>query len=163
MNRMIQKLTLLLAMLMGAFEMNANPVDIRTAREVAVKFMNANSEVPLRGTDDLRLVKTYNINRGDAAFYIFNTPNGFVIVSADDCATPILGYSNEGQFDVDNIPIQLQDYLQGFVDQISYKKENHLEADEATVHCWSMVRTTGRLTNKSLVEAGVVGMMIHMQ
>jgi hypothetical protein len=158
MNRMIQKLTLLLAMLMGAFEMNANPVDIRTAREVAVKFMNANSEVPLRGTDDLRLVKTYNINRGDAAFYIFNTPNGFVIVSADDCATPILGYSNEGQFDVDNIPIQLQDYLQGFVDQISYKKENHLEADEATVHCWSMVRTTGRLTNNRPDE--VVGPLV---
>ena len=151
-------LTLMLLLLTATFVAEANPVDMRTVREVAVKFMKANSEVPLRGTDDLRLVKTYNISRGDAAFYVFNTPNGFVIVSADDCVTPILGYSNEGQFDVENIPIQLQDYLQGFVEQISYNKENHLEADEATVQRWSMVRTTGRLTNNRPDE--VVGPLV---
>ena len=91
--------TLMLCLLTATLAAEAHPVDIRTAREVAVKFMNANSEVPLRGINDLQLVKTYNISRGDAAFYVFNTPNGFVIVSANDCVTPILGYSNEGQFD----------------------------------------------------------------
>ncbi len=145
MNRMIQKLMLLLVMLVSAFGMNATPVGIGTAREVAVKFMNANTETPLRGTDDLQWVITYNISQGDAAFYVFNTPNGFVIVSADDCATPILGYSNEGQFDVNNIPIQLQDYLQGFVEQIEYSIENHLEADENTSRQWELVRSLGRL------------------
>ena len=62
----------------------ANPVDMRAARDVAVKFMNANAKTPVRGIDDLQLVATYSISRGDAAFYIFNTSNGFVIVSADD-------------------------------------------------------------------------------
>ena len=125
----------------------ANPVDLRTVREVGMKFMNANTNAPLRSADDLELVTTYNISRGDAAFYVFNTPNGFVIVSADDCVTPILGYSNEGQFDIENIPIQLQDYLQGFVEQIQYGIENHLEADEQTARQWELVRSTGRLTN----------------
>lgn len=68
--------------------------------------MNTNTRVPLRGADDLQLVTTYNISRGDVAFYVFNTSNGFVIISADDCATPILGYSYEGQFDMNNVPIQ---------------------------------------------------------
>ena len=147
MDRTIPKLTLLLVLLMSTFGMNAHPVDIRTAQGVAVQFMNANTRTPLRGTDDLQLVTTYNISRGDAAFYVFNTPNGFVIVSADDCATPILGYSNEGQFDVNNIPIQMQDYLLDFVEQIQYGIENHLEADEQTVQQWNLVRTVGQLTN----------------
>ena len=148
MNRMIPKLVLLLVLLMSAFGMNANPIDMRTAQEVAVKFMNANTKTPLRGSDDLQLVTTYNISRGDAAFYVFNTSNGFVIVSADDCATPILGYSDEGPFDVEDIPIQLQDYLQDFVSQIQYGIENHLEADEATAHQWEMVRSMGYLVDQ---------------
>jgi hypothetical protein len=145
---MIPKLVLLLVLLMSAFGMNANPIDMRTAQEVAVKFMNANAKTSLRGTDDLQLVTTYNTSRGDAAFYVFNTSNGFVIVSADDCATPILGYSDEGPFDVEDIPIQLQDYLQDFVSQIQYGIENHLEADEATAHQWEMVRSMGYLIDQ---------------
>jgi hypothetical protein len=140
-------LTLILLLVAATFVAEANPVGLRTAQEVVVKFMNANSKVPLRGAEDLQLVTIYNISRGDAAFYVFNTPNGYVIVSADDCATPILGYSNEGQFDVNNIPIQLQDYLQDFVEQIQYGIENHLEADEQTLQQWELVRTVGRLTN----------------
>ena len=137
----------LFSLLLNVVGLNANPVDINTAREVGFKFMNANAKTPMQGIDELQLVTTYNISRGDAAFHIFNTPNGFVIVSADDCATPILGYSNEGRFDVNNIPIQLQDYLQGFVEQIQYGIENNMEADEKTVQQWELVRTIGRLTN----------------
>ncbi|MBR5082225.1 MAG: C10 family peptidase, partial [Bacteroidales bacterium] len=109
-----------------------------------------NSKTPLRSADGLQLVTTYNIDRGDAAFHIFNTSNGFVIVAADDCATPVLGYSDEGRFDVNNIPIQLQDYLQGFVEEIQYGIENHLEADGKTIREWEMVKATGHLmSNRS--------------
>ena len=139
--------TLMLLLLEATFAAEANPVDLRCAREVAVKFMNANSEEPLRGAEDLQLVTTYRTESDDAAFHVFNTPNGFVIVSADNCATPILGYSNERQFDVENVPIQLQDYLQGFVEQIQYAIENQLEADEQTIQQWELVRTIGWLTN----------------
>ena len=145
MNRFLKKAALLLAIALSMFEMRANPVDLNTAREVALKFVNANTQTPLRGLDELQLVTMYNISRGDAAFYVFNTSNGFVIVSADDCATPILGYSDEGQFDVNNIPIQLQDYLQDFVEQIQYGIENHLEADEVTARQWELVQSIGHL------------------
>ena len=146
-------LTLMLLLLTITFAVKANPVDMATIREVAMKFMNTNAKTPLRYVDDLQLVTTYSIDRGDAAFHIFNTPNGFVIVAADDCATPILGYSDEGQFDVQNIPIQLQDYLQGFVEQIEYSIENHLETDEKTIRQWELVRHTGRLTENRDGEA----------
>ena len=136
-----------------ALGVKATPVDMRTAGEVAMKFMNANAKMPLRSMDELQLVTTYNIARGDAAFYIFNTSNGFVIVSADDCVTPILGYSDEGRpFYPDNVPIQLQDYLQGFVEQIEFGIENHLEADEQIARKWELVRTIGRLTENRTNE-----------
>ena len=157
MNRVLQNkkqlLVLLFAMLMSAFGLRANPIDMNNAREVGFKFMNANAKTPLRGIDDLQLVATYSISRGDAAVYIFNTSNGFVIVSADDCATPILGYSNEGQFDMENIPIQLQDYLQGFVEQIQYGIENGLQPDDNTAQQWELVRSIGRLNNNRDGEA----------
>ena len=153
MNRFPQKAVLLLALVLSVFGMRANPVDIESAREVAVKFVNANARSPLRGIDDLQLASVYSIERGDAAFYVFNTPTGFVIVSADDCAMPILGYSDEGPLDVDDIPIQLQGYLQDFVNQMQYGIENHLEADEATAHQWNLVRSIGQLTEQRATTA----------
>ena len=137
-----------LLLIVASLHVNANPVDMRNVREVAMKFVNANTKVPLRSAEDLQLVTTYNITRGDAAFHIFNTPNGFVIVAADDCATPILGYSDEGRpFDLNNVPIQLQDIFQEYVEQIGYGIEYHLVADEKTAEQWRQVRETGRLSN----------------
>ena len=51
----------------------ADPVGMSTVREVAMKFMNANTNAPLRSVDDLQLVTTYSISRGDAAFYLTST------------------------------------------------------------------------------------------
>ena len=128
-----------------AIAAEANPVDMDVVREVGLKFVNANARRQLCSAGGLQWVSTYKTSRGDAAFYVFNTSNGFIIVSADDCATPILGYSNKGHFDIGSIPIQLQDYLQGFVQQIEYGIGNHLSADATTARQWELVRTTGRL------------------
>ena len=139
------RILVLLLLIVTSFAAKAHPVDMGTVREVAMKFMNANAKVSLRGVEDLQLVTTYSISRGIAAFHVFNTPNGFVIVSADDCAMPVLGYSDEGRFDMENMPIQLQDYLQGLVEQIEYGIENDLEAEEDVARQWDWVRRTGRL------------------
>lgn len=154
MQRKSLRLIAMMLIVFSSLTAKANPVDMRTAREVAMKFVNANAKVPLRGAEDLQLVTTYNISRGDAAFHIFNTSNGFVIVAADDCATPILGYSDEGRpFDLDNVPIQLQGYLQGFVEQIEYGIENNIQPDEATAQQWESVRSIGRLNDDRNGEA----------
>ena len=147
MQRKSLRLIAMMLIVFASLIAKANPVDMRTVREVAMKFVNANAKVPLRSAEDLQLVTTYSISRGDVAFHVFNTPNGFVIVAADDCATPILGYSDEGRpFDLDNVPIQLQGYLQGFVEQIQYGIENHVQ-DETSAQQWELVRNMGRLNN----------------
>lgn len=87
------------------------------ARAVGLRFLNANTS-QTRGAGDLQMATAYRTTQGDTAFYVFNTANGFVMVAADRCATPILGYSDEGPFNASNVPIQMQSYLQGFVEQI---------------------------------------------
>ena len=99
---------------------SANPVDLVTARQVGANFLHASNLSRTNDPANLQLVKTYCTANNDAAFYVFNTTGGFVMVSADDCATPILGYSNESVFTVDDVPIQMEDYLQQFVKQIQY-------------------------------------------
>ena len=118
----------------------AHPIDLQTAQSIAVKFI---------GTGDVQLVSTYRTDKSLAAFYVFNTEDGFVIVSADDCETPIIGYSHEGLFDPNDVPEQLEAYLQNFVARIQYGIENHIAADELTARQWEMVKTIGRLNNRS--------------
>ena len=54
------------------------------------------------------------------AFYVFNAQDngGFVIVSADDRATEILGYSDEGYLDLNDMPDNLRWWLQGYEQEI---------------------------------------------
>lgn len=122
----------------------AHPVDLQTAQSIAVKFMEAS---------DAQLVSTYQKDKSTAAFYVFNTENGFVIVSADDCETPIIGYSHEGRFDPNIVPVQMEGYLQDFVARIQYGIENQVVADEATTKQWKLVKATGRLNDGKDIKA----------
>lgn len=144
----MKKIIIIALLFAFTFAVKANPVDVNTAREVAVKFVNANSETPLRSVDELQLVKTYSISRGDAAFYVFNTDKGFVIVAADERATPILGYSTESRFDPNDIPPQLEAYLEGFADEIQYAFDKNIQGNEQTAQQWANVRSLGKLSNE---------------
>ena len=135
----MKRLLILHAVVFGLFlGVTAHPVDQETAKAIAVKFM---------GTNDLELSATYRTANGIATLYLFNARDGFVIVSADDCETPIIGYSHEGRFDPNNIPVQMEDYLQDFVSRIQYGIENHVVADEVTERQWELVKDKGRLNN----------------
>lgn len=122
----------------------AHPVDLQTARSVAAIFMR---------TSNLTLVSTYPTDESVSAFYVFNTSDGFVIVAADDCETPIIGYSREGRFAPDNVPVQMEEYLQDFAAKIRYSIENHMEADELTAKQWKLMKATGRLNGQKPARA----------
>ena len=117
----------------------ALPVDQETAKAIASKFMGANN---------VQFSTTYTTDSNVAAFYVFNTNDGFVIISADDCETPIIGYSREGHFDPNDVPMQMEDYLQDFVARIQYGIENDIVADETTARQWELVKAIGRLNNR---------------
>jgi hypothetical protein len=144
MNKLIKLLFLSLAIIGLHLSSAARPVDLQTAQSIAIKFM---------ATNNLQLTATYQTDKNAAAFYVFNTTDGFVIVSADDCETPIIGYSREGRFDPDNVPVQMEDYLQYFVARLQYGIENHIEANEVTARQWELVKATGRLNERKNIQA----------
>lgn len=73
-------------------------------------------------------------------FYVYNASNGFVIVSGDDNVAPILGYSDENNFDPDNIPPNVTKWLEGYKSQIRYIIEMEIEATEEIKLEWNNYR-----------------------
>ena len=72
-----------------------------------------------------------------APYYIFNNDGGgFVIVAGDDCATPILGYSTEGSIDPNNLPIQLEELLNAYAEEIQLAAENNDQPTDSIQALW---------------------------
>ncbi|MDE7414189.1 MAG: C10 family peptidase [Muribaculaceae bacterium] len=64
---------------------------------------------------------------GKPAIYVFNNHDkGYILLTADDAAIPVLGYSDKGSFTADNIPPQLQWWISEYAAQIEYARQNNL-------------------------------------
>ncbi|MCK9617945.1 MAG: C10 family peptidase [Lentimicrobiaceae bacterium] len=78
---------------------------------------------------------------GDAAFYIFSIePKGFIIVSAEDVLTPILGYSTESNFSMENA--NFKSFMSTYTEQVAFARSQSLVADEKTQSAWNHLLTT---------------------
>lgn len=91
------------------------------AAAIASEFLNSATVKHPSSKAGVRRVKARDAVNADAApFYVYNADgnNGFVIVSGDDRATRILGYSDTGSFDYDNLPPQLDDLLKQYAEQL---------------------------------------------
>ena len=60
----------------------------------------------------------------EPAVYVFNGEDGFVLVSAEDDARAILGYSDHGRFDATDMPKNMQFWLQMYANEIARKQAN---------------------------------------
>ena len=124
----------------------ANPVDQQTAKEIGARYLNASVNMKAN-VGEMSLAKTYFMDNGEVAFYVFNASKGFVIVSAQDVAIPILGYSDEGQFDANDIPEAMEWWLKDYAGQINYGLKERAYDIEKTSFQWEMVKKTGRMTD----------------
>ena len=118
-----------LCILLAAIVAQAAPITIEKARENALAFLTSgNMQQRVKGNRNLNLVYTRNEGKGVNAslFHVFNIgdDNGFVIASADDVAVPVLGYCDRGAFDLDDIPVNMQAWLDGYEEEISKAREN---------------------------------------
>ena len=152
--RKITLLSILLALTMVLF---AKHVPMETAKSVAKTFWEQNV---LKG-DIYKAGNVFNDISGQTEFtnlYIFNTNGGFVIVSADDAAKPILGYSQQGSFDPNNIPVNARSWLKGYNREIQYAidvEDNNLQQDMVSMQSFMTKRDSAfsaaaRIVSKSL-------------
>lgn len=63
----------------------------------------------------------YQMNETTPAVYVFNAvgEQGFVLVSAEDNARVVLGYSDEGHIDAQSIPANMRAWLQMYADELA--------------------------------------------
>lgn len=137
----------LLALVFGIGMVQANPVSVSQAKYVGQQFVQANFEQS-RQSDDLTLVYTGTSTRGEACFYVFNVGNdGFVMVSADDVYRPIVGYSDEGGFDAQNINPELA-YMLG---ELITARSGRLTGEAAPMVAaeWDLVMNNGTLMSRN--------------
>lgn len=113
----------------------AETISESQARNIAEGFMSSHR----MSSTNLRLVqKRHSLNAPStsekAAYYVFNAAkdhSGYVIVAGDDRAPAVLGYSDNGTFDVQNVPEAMQELLDSYAEQIEALSQGEI-ADRLT-------------------------------
>lgn len=120
---------ILALLLMIAMPMMAERVSPETAQKVAQTFLNNNGAKADQLTDLSKIAGFPNL-------YIFTAEQGFVVMAADDCVQPILGYSLTGNFVAENMPENAHSWLQSYSDEIQYAIDSKMKASAETSKLW---------------------------
>lgn len=126
-------------MLLSVTVVFGKQVDVSTAKEIASNFLQTKTDHSI-SVENFSLVYQFESTvKGATApcFYVFNAePTGFVLVSADDCVKPILGYSTSGTFDTENVPENVAYFLNGYQQDIASLIENDVKPTENIKREW---------------------------
>jgi hypothetical protein len=107
------------------------PVNFTTAQQVASHFWSVMKS-------ESALWTNVSAQNGFQEFYLLENKEGvgFVIVSADDCVQPILGYSTTSRIPAP-IPTHIRSFLLRYEQEIQYYKSNNIVATDEIEQQWN--------------------------
>lgn len=134
MKKLYKGLIALVVIIMSAPLIYARQISSNEAMTIASNFlMPKSTSISTQSTNRLNLAYTaksiVDVNKNN--FFVFNkgVQEGFIIVAADDCAqTSVLGYSDIGEFDNDNLPANFQWWIEQYQREIDYAIKYNLSA-----------------------------------
>lgn len=143
----------------------AQTVDINTAKDIAEHHISSISRSTLKSKSlsgksfQFTSVKAAVENK-DTLYYILNDTinKGFVIVSADKRAWPILGYSTTDCIDENNQPEAFKTWIGDRKKEIQEIKKSNLQADKVIKEKWQNVNL-----KRSTIETSSVEPLIQTQ
>lgn len=113
---------------------------MQRAKALGAKFVEAN----FKNVTQLEWAYTGVSENGHQAFHVFNgVSGGFLIVSACDLTSPILGYSEQGSFDPNRVPSGLQYFLDGYGQSVDLAEEMLDKADFVIAREWDNLELQG--------------------
>ena len=120
----MKKILLLSALLLTVMHVSAANVDLTKARATALRYLNSHeSGKPLTGPSSSNLMLLHaeaSTHLANApVYYIFNTDDGFVIVSGDDRAQEILAHGDR-PLDMNRMPVNMKNWLTTYKRQIEF-------------------------------------------
>ena len=127
----LRKSFFMLVCMMVALMLNAEPITREQARQRAISFLEKASgsrqlapvvnrarlsprRIAKKGSEETELY--YVFNRGDN--------QGYVIATGDDMLRPVLGYTDEGEFDYNNLPDNMRSWLENYENELKYISEH---------------------------------------
>lgn len=110
----------------------SKPVDQEKAARVAQHFWQSAALGEWQGMADVTTLVGI-----DEIFVFANPQGGFVIVSADDCALPILGYSSSSVFAIP-VPENVLDWLNGYAWEIRQLQQHAVDPSPRVIAEWKM-------------------------
>jgi hypothetical protein len=159
MNRFLPLLFVWLLLPLSIF---AKPVDENTAKQVASHFFhdraghNAGNLVRVTlGRDSL------NPKNAFPTIYAFNSSlgRGFILIAADDCVWPVLGYSAQGQLKEGYLPFTVSKWLEGYQKEIRLAVSQKLTATSDIAAEWQQLITG--TTNSELTRTTAVSPLVQ--
>ncbi len=117
---------LAISLFVSSILINAKTVPVSVAQTVAANFYSQNTHASI---STLTLAHT-ELSRGVALYYVFNanSNSGFVIISADDAISPVIGYSTEGSYVVPEVGNNFYYWMQNWSTKIAAIKKQNLKA-----------------------------------
>jgi hypothetical protein len=101
------------------FSAIAKEVPVDQAQKVAQNYF---SFVTARQSSNLKLAHTAKMANGKPSLYVFQNADGvgFIMVSGDDIAEPILGYSYESNFDINTNNAAFLGWMESYEKEIAF-------------------------------------------
>lgn len=115
-------------------------VDLGKARSVAIHFLEKkHTPHPSPSLEKIAFLSSYSFHQGGTTIYhVFNlTPQGFILIAADDAVHPVLAYSFTGTWNQDDLPQGVKQWMNSYKEEILAVKNNHLLASCEISNEWS--------------------------
>ena len=153
----LKKIALLVTFVALVGTIFGNPVDVKTAQKAAATFAASISQT--KGAQDLNLVYTATNETATLNyFYVFNSENGFVMISGDDNMIPVLAYSTESQFTTENMPEHVASFLKGYERMAQFVIDNNVVCVPENTQEWNeLISGTFRATKGTDAVSPLLG------
>lgn len=99
--------------------------------------------------------REYIIDSGDTLFYIITfSQKGYIIVSADDIANPVLMYSDKGGYPK-SLPPAFEEFIKTRSEEIILSKKSNIKSSDEVKRLWDAYSVDNRLFRKKSVESRI--------
>lgn len=149
----------------GSLILQAKEVPESLARQAAMNFIRQHystlklapsipGEISLCFTKEGRSTSIDQPESNRALYYVFEYQSkpGFIIISGDDRAVPVLGYSNESGFIPDSLHPEIRKWLENYTGQIRYVIDNDLPASEPVREQWEALKQGRQIKSFSAMQ-----------
>ena len=140
----MKRLYFLFLLCLVASSLLADSVSVDPAKAVAQQFFAALEPATRSVPSQWRLVwdgedgQTQNVY--NPAFYVFNRQEGgFVIVAGDDISSPVIAYSRNGNFPVEERPVNLDLWMKHYRIELNKARELNATSEVEILDTWDNI------------------------